>query len=551
MINFLLYLIFALVAGAAGWALRGREGYSWTLTRRWMYSSSAVALLAALGGAKTFSLWVPLAGGGVILFFLVGPAVWAWNAIFGRGGADDANHIRGAAVADAKIVSRQLKGQVARFDIGGVPVPVELETRNFLLAGSPGTGKSQALTRALDALRADGERAILADASGVYLSRYFLQERGDVILNPFDSRSVKWSPLAEIESVADIPALVKSLVPDAEGEGRVWSGYAQTALDAILEHCFHEVLNNGEIFRLAAIADLPELREIFVGTPAQPLVAEGNERMWGSVRGSLTDALQAIRYLPPETGADGFSIRRHITEEQPGWIFLSYQQQHRAALSRMIGACVDIASRAVLSLPPDLDRRVVFALDELPLLGKVGSLVDLLTNGRKHGAMVFAGLQTVAQLRESYGRETSQTLLACLGSWLVLRVSDAETAEYMSRYLGEEEKTRIVESGGESKSGFFDKSSSENWQQQIIKDRIVMPSELQNLRDMTGYFNLAGPVPTARVNLELAARREEIAPAFVASPPRPRVQKQQAQQAEQAAQVEENDLPLPAAEDLI
>lgn len=548
MINFLLYLIFALIAGAAGWALRGREGYALTLTRRWMYSSSAVALLAALADEK-FSLWVPLAGGGVILFFLVGPAVWAWNAFFGGGAEDDADHLRGASVRDSRAVSRQLKGVQSRFDIGGVPVPVELETRNFLLAGSPGTGKSQALTRALDALRADGARAVVADASGIYLSRYY--NRGDVILNPFDSRSVKWSPLAEIEGAADIPALVKSLIPDAEGEARVWAGYSQTALDAILEHCFHQGLNNGEIFRLAAIADLPELREIFLGTPAQPLVAEDNEKMWGSVRGSLTDALHAIRYLPPETGADGFSIRRHIMGEQPGWIFLSYQQQHRAALSRMIGAAVDIASRAVLSLRPDLERRVIFALDELPLLGKVGSLVDLLTNGRKHGAMVFAGLQTVAQLRESYGRETSQTLLSCLGSWLVLRVADAETAEYMSKYLGEEEKSRIVESGGESSSGFFDKSSSENWQQQIIKDRIVMPSELQNLRDLTGYFNLVGPVPTARVNLELAERREEIAPAFVVSPPRPRLQKQQARQAEQAAQVEENDLPLSAAEDLI
>lgn len=135
--------------------------------------------------------------------------------------------------------------------------------------------------------------------------------------------------------------------------------------------------------------------------------------------------------------------------------------------------------------------------------------------------MIFAGLQTVSQLRELYGQETSQTLLACLGSWLVLRVSDAETAEYMSRYLGEEEKTRIVQSGGESTSGVFDKSASENWQEQIVKDRVVLPSELQALPDLRGIFNLAGPTPAAVVTLQIAGEHK-VAAAFIAAPPRKR-----------------------------
>lgn len=326
--------------------------------------------------------------------------------------------------------------------------------------------------------------------------------------------------------------MCKSLIPDGEGEGRVWSGHAQSALDAILEYCFVGGLNNGEIFRLVAVASNEELREIFAGTPAQPLVADGNEKMFASVRGSMTDALSAIRYLDPSADASSFSIRRHISEERPGWIFLSYQQQHRDSQKSQIAACVDIASRAVLSLPPSPDRRVVFALDELPLLGKIQSIVDLATNGRKHGAVIFAGLQTIAQLQESYGIETAQTLLACLGSWLVLRVSDAETAEYMSRYLGEEEKTRIVKSGGESSQSMqLGGSKSDNWQEQVVKDRVVLPSELQALPDLRGIFNLAGPVPAAVVNLQIAATHKQ-AEAFIAAPPRARV-KPQVKQPEQ------------------
>ena len=518
MANALLWLISLIAAAVGVYLLWGRDDNKVAIVTRRLLIAASIAATMAMADGKTWGAGV-WAGYSAIVFVWMLPVLWILQKIRGRGGD---GHMRGSNLQNAKTVARMIK-EKSRFDIGSVPVPVDLETRNFLLAGSPGTGKSQALTRALDALRADDAHAVIADASGIYLSRYYDSAR-DVILCPFDERAEPWSPLAEIETVADVPALTKSLIPDSEGSAREWNGYAQTVLEPLLEHCFTQRKTNADLFSLACVADLAELREILAGSPAAPLVAEGNERMFGSVRAILGSYLKALQYLHPDAGVDGsFSIRRHIVEQQPGWIFLTYQQQHRDAQKSLIAAQIDIASRAVLSLPPDLNRRVVFALDELPLLGKVQSIVDLLTNGRKHGAMIFAGLQTIAQLRDSYGRETAQTLLACLGSWLVLRVSDAETAEYMSKYLGEEEKTRIVQSGGTSSQGFLQGSRNEGWQQQIVKDRIVMPSELQNLPDLVGIFNLAGPVPSAAVSLPLAERRPDAAPAFVAAQPRARV----------------------------
>jgi type IV secretory pathway TraG/TraD family ATPase VirD4 len=436
---------------------------------------------------------------------------------------DDESEIRrGAAVADARDVAKMLKNKKSRFDIGGIPVPVELETRSFLLAGSPGTGKSQALTRALDALEKHNARAIIADASGQYCQRFYNEKRGDVILNPLDKRSVSWSPLAEIETVADVPAMAKSLVPDGDGDARVWSNYAQQFLEAALGHCFTNNLTNRDLFDIVTSAPLEQLQQICAGTPAAALVQPGNERMFASVRGSSVDAIAALRWLDPLAGCDAFSLRKHIVEQRQGWVYLTYEQQHRAGLSRMICALLDVASRAVLSLPPDLSRRVIFGLDELPLLGKVQSIVELLTNGRKHGAVAFVGLQTIAQLRDSYGHATAQTLLACLGSWLVLRVSDNETADFMSKYIGEQEIERVIESSSQSKSWTEPTAkNSETRQQQIVTQRAVLPSQLQNLPDMTGYFNLAGPTPVAKIRLSLAPARTQ-AQAFVPADPRPR-----------------------------
>lgn len=538
-------VFFTLQIAAAGglavwlWVLR-----PWLAERGW-HRTYAWATSAAVGAALVAVFSIPdLAGGkpapGVGLFFgsaliatlLVNFArnAWAWIAEkagipgFGR---NPHAHIRGAALVDERAAAKQLKHAQSRFSVGAVPVPVELETRGFLLAGSPGTGKSQTLTHALDALRADGALAVIADASGIYAARYFDEQRGDAILNPFDSRCVRWSPLAELESVADVPALSKSLVPDGEGSAAEWNGYAQTFTEAVVEHCFIAGLGNGELFRILVVADLEELCEVCAGTPAQPLVADGNERMFGSVRGIASSSAKFLQYLDPNADAkNGFSIRRYLHSERAGFLFLSYQQQHRDALKSMIACCVDVASRAVLSLPPSHDRRVVFALDELPLLGKIQSIIDLATNGRKHGAMIFAGLQAISQLREAYGNETAQTFLACLGSWLVLRVSDGATAEFMSKYLGEEEKTRIVKSGGESHQQLqMASNKSANWQEQVVKDRVVLPSELQAMPDLRGIFNLAGPTPAAVVNLRIADAHTK-AEAFVAAPPRVRVKPQ-------------------------
>lgn len=530
MVDRLLYLITFISAFGAVWYLWGRCDYDdgWLakgvrITRRAALAVVIFCPVYILSGER-YSVGGLLLSAGFGLFIYgcaIGTYQWLRNKIFGESVEADAAHRRGAKIADAGSVARSLKGEPSRFSFGGIPVPIALETRSFLLAGSPGTGKSQALTCALDELRADGARAIVADASGQFLQRYHGTD--DVILNPFDSRARDWSPLSEIEAISDCAAMARSMVPDSEGEGKVWSSYAQQFLEGVLEYLFSlgAGATNGELFRIVTVATTEELREILRGSPAVALVGEGNERMFSSVRGSTIDALSAIRHLNPESGADAFSIRKHIRDEAAGWLFLSYQQQQRPALARLISCQLDVAARAVLELPPDLNRRVIFALDELPLLGKVQSLIELLSNGRKHGGVVFAGLQTIAQLRELYGRETSQTLLANIGSWLTLRVSDAETAEYMSKNLGDEEKLRVTRSGGESQKSMElgGQTKSDNWSEQIVKDRIVMPSELQNLPDLTGYFNLAGPTPTTKITLDIVPSKT-VAQAFVQAQPR-------------------------------
>lgn len=413
--------------------------------------------------------------------------------------------LKGAALeTDAQRFVRHGKALLAaerpsRFALGDVAVPLGMETRNLLLVGSPGSGKSQAITKILDAIYPVSKTSVIVDVSGIFCSRYYHPEAGHVIFNPFDARSVKWSPLAEIRSIADCPRIAKSIVPDGEGEGGEWNGHAQNFITQILEYCWSRNLTNGDFYELCIVASIYRLRIVCKGSAAAPLVADGNERMFGSVRGIVGRYVQALRYIDPAVGKNGFSVRRHIEEMRAGWIFVTYQQSQRDALKSLIAAVVDIAARAALELPPDHDRRVLFAIDEASLIGKVGALIDLLTNGRKHGVMALIGIQTNSQFQSIYGKYSAQTILACLAGKLILRCSDAETAEVFAKELGEHEYRRgsFSENLASGKSEFSGQSG-----EQIQRELVVMPTELMRLEDLNGFLVLPDSGPIRKIKLE-------------------------------------------------
>lgn len=415
----------------------------------------------------------------------------------------DETHRRGMEVVAARDLAKMLKKEPADIFLGGVPWPRRDETRSLLMAGSPGSGKTVATDTILHVIRKRGDRVIIVDAGGGFTQRF--ARKGDVLLNPFDKRSVAWSPFADCSPTKpwEIEAVARSLVPAEEGSGasKIFADLAKTVLAGLIEQCHAKgIATNHALASLATCGDAEMLAAVLAGHPAHALVASGSPQTVGSILTNLTERGAGLRYLSPDAGADAFSISDWVVDGDGdgGWLFLSFQLAQREALKVLIAAQLDIVARAVLGLREQRDRRIWLIVDELPLLGKVDSLVEFLTNGRKFGGCAVVGIQGVPQLRERYGRDGSQTMLSCLGSQLVLRASDAETADLMSRMLGEHEIERVTHSTGKSDGG-----RSQNSQEQIATTRAVMAAELQNLPDLAGYINIVGDRPTARIKLEI------------------------------------------------
>lgn len=473
-------------------------------------TARAVLSHARLADPAAFSAVAAMlytAGGGGLL---TGLAVTAALRNRRRGDA----HLRGARLVSSaalrvrlileRVRDKLLGRPVANppIFIGEVPVPRGVETLHFLVAGSTGTGKSQLIRSFLRTIRARGERAIVTDIGGDLVAS--CAATGDKLLNPLDSRSVHWSPFAEMRTAADAERIAQSMVPSSEGESGEWHRYSQSLIAAVLQRLFERgEAKNQQLLHYLTIAKSEEIEQLVAGLPASTLFDTGASKMLSSVRGIIGSYLPAYRFLSPAAGHNDFSLGNWVADTGSGWLWMPYRDRDAAAVRPLLAAWVGEVVSAVLSLRPDSSRRVWLILDELASLGLVSSLTDALTKGRKFGLAAVLGVQSVSQLRGAYGRENATTLLSCLRNSVVLGVDDPETADSMSRRLGDEE----IERADETVSAHGTSTATRR-----ATSRVVMPSEIANLPNLTAFVKFAGDHPVARVRIPYSPARQVVVP---------------------------------------
>lgn len=442
----------------------------------------------------------------------------------GGSGGGSGDVVRGNQLYDVKAVQKMVKNEESNIFIGEVAIPKAYEPSHFLLVGSTGTGKSQTFHQILGPVREKGERAIVADIGGEFAARYF--KVGDAILNPFDKRSVDWSPLAEMRGEWDGDRIAKSIIPDGSGSSAEWNGYAQTLLSSVLVKAWENDAKNGDILRLLTRAPQSELKAYVEGMPAEGLFGEGSERMLSNILGIISSYIKSFQYLDADAGVDSFSIRGWVAKEGSSWLFLNVTDSQLASLKPVIAAALDIAISGLLELKPNADRRVWVAIDEFATFGYINSLEALLTKGRKYGGSAILGMQGISQPRESYGRDKAQTLLSCLGTQLVLRCPDGETAEYFSTHFGSQDIQRINHSTSHSGSDVNHSQSV-----QYATQRVVLASEIQQLPNLVGLLNIVGDIPPCVVNIPVS-KGVEVAERFEAKPRKAKAENEAEQVAE-------------------
>ena len=267
-----------------------------------------------------------------------------------------------------------------------------------------------------------------------------------------------------------------------------------------------------------------QLKEWLGHTSSARTFADDADRATGSVLFMLAKAANLIQFLKVEDeGADRFAFRDFIAkldkcEGAKPWIFVPRKEDYFEAAKPLMACWLECAASAVLGLSPSSERRIWFVLDELADLPKVENLARLLPEGRKFGAAIVLTFQALGQMRNRYGANIAEAMLACCNTKLFLQTVDQETRKWASETIGQCEIEMRVATDTLS-------IGSEAPRTTIATQRhfraAVLESELR-LRPHQGYLLLPDGFPVARIGLtadHITRRGEARQPGFVAGDP--------------------------------
>ncbi|WP_345889442.1 type IV secretion system DNA-binding domain-containing protein [Shewanella algae] len=493
-------------------ALDGRDSLpSSVVINEPLFQEAAVNLLKSFGWAfsSLFVLYLPI---GV---YLVVKAVKRGKEI------KEDKYIRGAKLVSAEKVKGEIleKHGVSDLTLGDFPLPTGFSKKHTLISGTTGAGKSTALTHLLKAIRARGDRAVVYDKKGEFVEMFY-RDGVDHILNPADSRSHQWTPWEEMASPFDADWISETLLPSSNsnsGSEKFFTSAARAVVSAALQNLYLDGPKSLlSLLRATAWNDLELLKELVAGTPAATYFNEDNERTLESIRSTIVDGVRPLRLLKEENKKGFFSIRDWIAEgDEPNaddsWLFLPVRESEIEIQKPLISTWIQAAAKGLMARGVNNERTLWIVVDELPSLKKIPALSMLMAEGRGFGAAVVLGIQEINQLEEEFGKNTSKTILGLCSTQLHFRLNNADTAEWVSKVLGEAEREEVDEdlnySADDIRDGVRVSSKRQN-------RKIVLPSEIMDLPDLSCFVKIWGVESKARIDIPFL-RLPKIADGFI------------------------------------
>ncbi len=401
-------------------------------------------------------------------------------------------HLRGTIIISDKAFGRKIKKKSPNILLNQkISIPFACENRHFLIIGKPGSGKTQLNCRGIEKVIERNEKAIIYDFKGDYVAKFF-NPATDILFNPVDTRTVKWSLFNEIDSEIDIEAIVASLIPPAKRTDDFWDNAARDVLYAIFIYCLiNNKKTNEDLYQMSILPRKILIEKFKEFTGMERGVAPLEEEKTGnSVISTLSQYIKVFAYIRHTDG--DFSISKWtaktLTANNSGRIFISNYMKLSTILRPILSLFIDIFACNVLMLPEDLNRRIFFFLDEFGTLQKLQNITNLLKLSRSFGCSLWLGIQDNGQLESIYGQDLCQTIINSCGNTFIFALDDHRTAKAMSDKISDREVRRANENFS---YGVHDFKDGHSLSQQEKIEKAVLPSEIMTLGDLEFYLKLA------------------------------------------------------------
>lgn len=487
----------AVLGALAGW-VAGAEAALWWLTGRAYGVGTLWQVITQWGLAPArWGAWGYLpAATGLLTAAGLGAAAWRFLTIPGE------RHVRGHILhRDPKAIARVLKpsrGEPAGVLIHpAVQIEEKIEVRHTLLVGGSGGGKTTILWPIIQQAQARGDKVLLFDSKGDFTEKL----GGDfTLLSPTDSRSARWAIGHDIRTPLDAQALAETLIPSAPGGDKepMWINGSRALLTGVITDIQRQKGVKWGMSDLAkaasvALADFETLKAIITREdPAMLSLLGGEEAVTASrtTMGFLVQVATSLRQVINLGVAardlnenPSWAVRNWLDGNSPAVAVIGFRDSARSLSQAWGASLIEQVVRQVSDMPDahPHERRIWLIIDEAPRIGKVPSITDALTTARSKGVRVILGIQSMAQVREVYGRETATTWSGVMTTKVICQTTAPEDQKWCADLLGEREVERYQHQLSQQYSSDQGGQHSASWQR--VREPVLLPASFgQELR---------------------------------------------------------------------
>jgi hypothetical protein len=373
----------------------------------------------------------------------------------------------------------------------GIPYPMGAEAEHTLIVGGSGSGKTVALHTLIDSLKKRGDKAIIYDPSGDFI-KFHYRAGHDHILNPFDQRSVRWSPFNDMANMIDWQAAAEDLFSDDSKEP-----YWTLVPRAIYARAGHLMT----LFWAKYFGRQPTIKEfldlingshnllyaLLANTAAGRSLGETVGGRTESLRSVIANMTTMLEHLAHDDAT--FSIKRWVNDPaETNLLFITAPEDMAASVKPLLSHWASMATTTLLARNDEQAKIATWIIiDEFPTL-KIDQLAKAPAQLRKFNGRMVIGIQQFSQLQKNYGKEDADTIVGLMANKLILKVGDNATKDYFSKLIGEREVRRKDESHSYGANTIRDGVSIQN---KDSVERIVMPEELSQLPKFHGYLTFS------------------------------------------------------------
>lgn len=383
------------------------------------------------------------------------------------------NHLAGTFVERLPKRGWRAKGDGVEI-VPGLRLSQAEETQNILFLASVNGGKTTGIMHIVRQAKRRGDRLLILDYKRDFTQALLATaDKRITLIAPWDSRSARWQIGEDLSFMPPLNEFLTALIP--VGRDEIWAkggrAIARVAVVSLIQErgerwgwgdllaTCSAILNDLQALRGVAATYAPEVL-LSIDTAAATRTSYTSNI--GTALSQLIEIASAESLIPHNRT---WSVRRW--REQPGACALLGWLPESPGMSRAILLpLIESVLNGLLALPdtePDVaGRRVWLILDEIGQVGVVPGLTSAFTSLRSRGGRIVAGIQSLAQIRKTYGPDEMGIWEGQIATKIFSRLQSRDDQDAASRLCGRQKIERLRQSFSRGSGG---SSVTSNWEE--------------------------------------------------------------------------------------